>query len=132
MNAAEQDLRGEVALAIMAMLTWSEAHGGTKMLLDGSVSKWLTTGRPDVPGIARALKKLRYQLAQFIARGGHVPAWFPASLLKALGEPCCARDLTPSSATQPDALPACSPSQNAPTNAAHSGQTAPNPSQNFG
>jgi hypothetical protein len=95
----ECDLRGDTALAIMAMLSWSEAHGGTKMLLDGSVSKWLTSGKPDDPGIARALVKLRCQLARYVDRGGHVPEWFPASLLKALGEPCCGRDLALKEAT---------------------------------
>ena len=87
MNAAESDLRGEVALAILAYLAWAEAHGGTKLLLDGSVSKWLTTGRPDDPGISRALVKLRSQLARYIDHDGQVPNWLPASLLEALKEP---------------------------------------------
>ena len=79
-STLESDLRGEVALAIMAYLAWAEAHGGTKMLLDGSVSKWLTSGKPDDPGIARALLKLRNLLARFVASGGQVPSWFPPSL----------------------------------------------------
>jgi len=130
MTALEQDLRGEVALAIMAMLAWSEAHGGTQMLLDGSVSKWLTSGKPDDPGIGRALVKLRSQLGRFVGSGGHVPPWFPASLLKALGEPCCARDLAPSSATETDALSAPSPSENPRRQAVDGGHFAPNPSRN--
>ena len=94
-SALEQDLRGEVALAILAYLSWSEFHGGAGSLLDGSVDRWLTSGRPDDPGIARALVKLRSMLARYIDRGGKVPAWVPPSLLKAIGEPWCARDLAP-------------------------------------
>ena len=80
MNAAESDLRGEVALAIMAFLTWAEFHGGAGTLLDGSVSRWLTVCRPADPGIARALTNTRRALARYIARGGRVPAWVPPSL----------------------------------------------------
>jgi hypothetical protein len=111
MNAAEQDLRGDTTLAILAYLAWSDGHCDARRMLDGSIAAWLTAGRPDDPGIARALKKLRSQLAQFVAHGGHVPSWFPASLLKAIGEPCCARDLTPSSATQAETPPTRSPSR---------------------
>jgi len=85
-NAAEQDLRGEVALAIMAFLTFAEFHGGAAPLLDGTVSRWLTAGKPDDPQIAHALVKLRRQLARYAQHGGHVPEWFPKSLLAALGE----------------------------------------------
>ena len=91
--ALEQDLRGDTALAILAYLAWSDAHGGTKQLLDGSVAAWLTSGKPDDPQISRSLVKLRSQLARHVDHGGHVPEWFPASLLKALGEPWCVHDL---------------------------------------
>ena len=106
MTALEQDLRGDTALAILAYLAWSEAHSDAAKMLDGSIAAWLTAGKPDDPGIGRALVKLRSQLARYVDRGGHVPGWFPASLLKALGEPCCVRDLAPSSADRTDALPA--------------------------
>ena len=92
MNAAEADLRGEVALAIMACLTWAEFHGGATPLLDGTVDRWLTVGKPDDPGIGRALAKLRSMLARYVGSGGQAPEWFPASLLKAIGEPWCAGD----------------------------------------
>jgi hypothetical protein len=94
MTAAESDLRGEVALAIMAYLTWAQFHGGATPLLDGTVDRWLCAGKPDDPGIGRALVKLRSQLARYVDHGGHVPEWFPASLLKAIGEPWYAGDLT--------------------------------------
>jgi hypothetical protein len=116
MNAAESDLRGEVALAIMAYLTWAEFHGGATPLLDGTVDRWLCAGKPDDPGIGRALVKLRSQLARYVDHGGHVPEWFPASLLKAIGEPWCPRDLAkeePFSDRLTDALPARPPTGNA-------------------
>jgi hypothetical protein len=93
---SDSDLRGEVALAIMAFLTFAEFHGGAAPLLDGTIDRWLTAGRPDDPGISRALVKLRSMLARHIDRGGHVPEWVPASLLEAIGEPWCSRDVTPS------------------------------------
>jgi hypothetical protein len=86
-NAAESDLRGEVALAIMAFLTWAEFHGGAGALLDGSVSRWLTVCRPADHGIARALTNTRRALVRYIAHGGQVPGWVPASLAEALREP---------------------------------------------
>jgi hypothetical protein len=61
MTAAESDLRGEVALAILAYLSWAEYHGGAKSLLDGSVAARLTAGRLDDSGISRALVKLMRQ-----------------------------------------------------------------------
>jgi hypothetical protein len=86
MNSAEQDLRGDTALAILAYLAWSDAHCDARKMLDGSIAAWLTAGRPDDPGIGRALVKLRSQLARYVDHGGHVPEWFPPSLLKALGD----------------------------------------------
>jgi hypothetical protein len=85
-GALESDLRGEVCLAILAWLAWADAHSDARKMLDGSIAAWLTAGRPDDPQISRSLAKLRSQLAQFIAHGGHVPAWFPASLLEAINE----------------------------------------------
>jgi hypothetical protein len=92
-RAAESDLRDEVALAILAYLTWAEFHGGATPLLDGTVDRWLTSGKPDDSQISRSLVKLRSQLARYVDHGGQVPEWFPASLLKALGEPWCVHDL---------------------------------------
>lgn len=125
---AESDLRGEVALAIMAYLTWAQFHGGETVLLDGTVDRWLCAGKPDDPQISKSLVKLRLMLARYVNRGGHVPEWVPKSLLAALGEPWCARDLAPSSAPQSDALPACSPTVNAQPSTAHSGHSATNSS----
>jgi hypothetical protein len=99
--ALEQDLRGDTALAILAYLAWSDAHGGTKQLLDGSVAAWLTSGKPDDPQISRSLTKLRTQLARYVAQGGHVPGWFPPKLLEALGEPRCADEISAASMTAP-------------------------------
>jgi hypothetical protein len=129
MNAAESDLRGEVALAILAYLAWSDAHSDASKMLDGSIAAWLTAGKPDDPGIARALLKLRSMLARYVDRGGRVPEWFPASLLKALGEPCCARDLAakaPVEAHRTDALSAPSPSENPQKQSADTGHSGPN------
>ncbi len=129
MTATESDLRGEVALAIMALLTWAAFHGGATSLLDGTVDRWLCAGRPDDPGIGRALVKLRSQLALYLEQGGHVPEWFPASLLKAIGEPWCAGDLATkgrASDARTDALPAHSPARIARKGAVLRGQSAPN------
>jgi len=93
MTAAEQDLCGEVALAVMAYLTWAQFHGGATRLLDGTVDRWLTSGKPDDPQISRSLVKLRSMLARYVDRGGHVPEWFPPKLLEAIGTPWCAAEL---------------------------------------
>jgi len=86
MNSAEQDLRGDTALAIMAYLAWSDSHCDARKMLDGSISAWLTAGRPDDPQISRSLVKLRSMLAHFIDRGGAVPTWFPPKLLDAINQ----------------------------------------------
>jgi len=101
MTAAESDLRGDTTLAILAYLAWSDAHGDARLMLDGSIARWLTSGRPYDPQISRSLAKLRSQLARYIDHGGHVPEWFPASLLEALKEP--------SSVTTTDTHPAPTP-----------------------
>lgn len=81
MNAAEADLRGEVALVVMALLTWAQFHGGATSLLDGTVDRWLCAGRPCDPQIARALTNTRTALARYLACGGRVPQWLPVSLI---------------------------------------------------
>ena len=86
MTAAESDLRGEVCLAILAYLAWSDSHCDASKMLDGSIASWLTAGKPADPGISRALVKLRSHIARYVDHGGHVPEWFPASLLKAISE----------------------------------------------
>jgi hypothetical protein len=96
MTAAESDLRGEVALAILAWLAWSDSHCDASKMLDGSIASWLTAGKPADPGISRALVKLRSHIARYVDHGGHVPEWIPASLLKAIGEPWCAAELATS------------------------------------
>jgi hypothetical protein len=91
-GALEQDLRGDTALAILAYLAWADSHCDARKMLDGSISAWLTAGKPDDPQISRSLVKLRSQLACYVDHGGAVPSWFPSSLLKAIGEPWCAAD----------------------------------------
>jgi hypothetical protein len=84
MTAAEEDLRGETALAVMAYLTWAQFHGGAAPLLDGTVDRWLCVGRPYDPQIARALTNTRRALARYLERAGHSPEWIPSSLLEAI------------------------------------------------
>jgi hypothetical protein len=117
MNAAEQDLRGEICLAILAFLAFAEFHGGAAPLLDGTIDRWLCAGKPADPQIARALRNTRRVLNHYIASGGRIPAWVPASLLAALKEP--------SSAYMTDALPPGSPSGNTQPSAIASGQSRP-------
>ena len=87
MTAAESDLRGDTTLAILAYLAWADGHCDARKMLDGSISAWLTAGKPDDRQISRSLVKLRSQLARYVGHGGHVPEWFPKSLLEALKEP---------------------------------------------
>lgn len=101
MSAAESDLRGDTALAILAFLAYSDAHCDARKMLDGSIAAWLTAGKPDDSQISRSLVKLSTQLARYVDRGGRVPEWFPKSLLAALGEPWCEGDLAPSSDDHP-------------------------------
>jgi len=111
----ENDLRGEVALAILAWLAWSDSHCDARRMLDGSIAAWLTAGKPDDSQISRSLVKLRSMLARFIDHGGAVPSWFPPSLLKAINTPWCAHDLAPS-ADKISAAAATTPTTgNAPT-----------------
>jgi hypothetical protein len=94
-TVVESDLRGDVAIAIMAFLSFAEMYrGGARVVLDGAIADWITIGKPADPQISRALLKLRSMLARYVDRGG-VPSWFPPSLLAALGEPWCAAELAP-------------------------------------
>ena len=121
MTAAESDLRGEVALAVMAYLTWAEFHGGATPLLNGTVDRWLTAGKPDDPQIARALTNTRRALDRYVGHSGRTPEWFPASLLEALNAPC--------TDTQSAATKSPSPSENATTPTDRHGQFMVNPPQ---
>jgi len=76
-----------VALAILAFLTFAVFHGGAAPLLDGTIDRWLTAGKPCDPQIARALTNTRRALARYVGSVGRVPEWLPASLLEALKEP---------------------------------------------
>jgi len=80
LTGTEQDLRGEVALCLMALLSWAEFHGGLTPLIDGTVERFITAGRPADPGITRAIANTRSALARYVANGGHIPSWFPPSL----------------------------------------------------
>jgi hypothetical protein len=97
MTAAESDLRGETALAIMALLTWAEFHGGITPIIDGTVERFITAGKPHDAGINRAIANTRSALARYIANGGRTPAWLPASVLSLVNEPWCAADLATTS-----------------------------------
>lgn len=76
----ESDLRGEVALAIMALLTWAEFHGGRTALIDGTVERFITAGKPADSQVSRAIEHTRRALARYLERGGITPAWFPKSI----------------------------------------------------
>jgi hypothetical protein len=102
MTAAESDLRGEVALAIMALMTWAEFHGGLSPLIDGTVERFINAGKPDA-GISRAITNTRRAIARYLEHGRRTPAWLPASVLALLKEPV----LNP----QFDSLPTDAPSE---------------------
>ena len=121
MTTAETDLHGEIALAIMAFLTWAQFHGGATRLLDGTVDRWLCAGRPYDPQIARALTNTRAALARYLVRGGRLPEWLPTSLVEALKEP--------GTDTQSAATASPSPSENATTPEDRHGQFMVNPPQ---
>jgi hypothetical protein len=103
MNAAETDLRGEVALAIMALMTWAEFHGGLSPLIDGTVERFINAGKPDA-GISRAITNTRRAIARYLEHGGRTPAWVPVSVANLLKEPV----LNP----QFNSLPTGAPSEN--------------------
>jgi hypothetical protein len=87
MTAAEEILRGETALAIMAFLSWAEMYrGGARVVLDGAISSWVTVGRPADLQIARALDHTRAALGRYLASGAKVPAWLPESIIALLKE----------------------------------------------
>jgi hypothetical protein len=103
MTAAESDLRGEVALAIMALMTWAEFHGGLSPLIDGTVERFINAGKPDA-GISRAITNTRRAIARYLEHGGRAPEWLPASVLTLLKEPVAN--------PQFDSLPTNAPSTN--------------------
>jgi hypothetical protein len=82
--AIEQDLRGETCLAILALLTWAEFHGGRTALIDDTIERFVTVGCPADHGITRALANTKRALARYLAGGCHVPAWMPAKLLETI------------------------------------------------
>jgi hypothetical protein len=85
--ALEEDLRGETALCLMALFSWSEFHGGLAPWIDRTVEKFLTVGQPADPQITRAITNTRRALARYLATGAAVPRWLPASVLALLKEP---------------------------------------------
>jgi hypothetical protein len=80
-SVAEQDLRGDVAVCLMALISWAERTGGLTPLIDGTVERFLCSGRPCDPGISQAIDRARLSLGKYIANGGNVPSWLPASVL---------------------------------------------------
>jgi hypothetical protein len=80
-TAAEQDLRGDTALAVMALLTWAEFHGGRTVLIDGTIERFITTGGPPDPQVSRALANTRRALSRYLEHGNAAPAWLPHSIL---------------------------------------------------
>ena len=91
MNAPEQDLRGETALCLMALLTWGEFHGGSPALIDGTIARFIAAPGPADPQISRAIANTRSALARHLEHGGHTPTWLPASVLALLQEPTTAK-----------------------------------------
>ena len=96
-RAAESDLRGEVALCLMALFVWAEFHGGLDPWIDRTVERFITAGQPADAGITRAIANTRRALARHLDNGGRVPAWLPASVLALLQGPAP----NPSSSTAP-------------------------------
>jgi hypothetical protein len=86
MTAAEEDLRGEVALCLMALLTWAEFHGGLTPLIDGTVERFITAGKPADPSITRAVANTRKALGNYLKHSSTAPAWLPQSIVDLLQE----------------------------------------------
>ncbi len=105
----EQDLRGQVAICLMALFCWVEHHGGRTVLIDGTVERFIAASGTCDPQISRAIRNTRSVLARYLASGAAVPSWLPPSILELLQEPWCARDLAPSSETSSNDLPNRSP-----------------------
>ncbi|MGD0836916.1 MAG: hypothetical protein ABSB49_09775 [Polyangia bacterium] len=114
----EADLRGEVALALMALLTWAEFHGARAPEIGITIEKFLALGKPDT-GISRAIAKVRSLLGRYLAHGGTAPEWLPPSVLALLSD------------TTSDALPAQlgGNTRNLVNQSGHSGQSRPNSPQ---
>jgi len=87
MTAFEEDLRGETALCLMALFCWIEHHGGRTVLIDGTIERFITAGKPHDPQISRAITNTRRALARHLQHGGHAPAWLPESIISLLKEP---------------------------------------------
>jgi hypothetical protein len=64
--ALEQDLHGEVAICLAALLTWAEFHGGRTALIDGTISRFVCAGRPHDHGIDRAITTTSRALARYL------------------------------------------------------------------
>jgi len=93
MSAAEQDLRGDTAIAIMALLTWAEFHGGRTALIDGTIERFVTAGGDRDPQISRALANAKSSLARYLQHQKAPPKWLPASVLALINEPWCAAEV---------------------------------------
>lgn len=122
----ESDLRGETAVCLMALMTWAEFHGGRTALIDGTIERFVTAGKPADPQITRAITNTRSALARYLERNGTAPAWLPASVLELINTPWCAADSAPSSAPRTDSLPTCSPTESTRNAAPLRGCTAAN------
>ena len=106
MNAAESDLRSDTCIAVMALMTWAEFHGGRDALIGNTIERFVAAGGPDDPGITRALVKVRSHIARYIEQGGAVPSWFPPSLLALIRDSSwCEPELPRSPAPKVDATP---------------------------
>ena len=117
MTAAEQDLHGQVAICLMALLSWAEFHGGRTALIDDTISRFVCAGRPHDAGIDRAFSHTRIALARYLEHCARPPAWLPPSVLALLKAPV--------EAHRSDALSAPSPSENPQKQAANGGHSAP-------
>ena len=85
-GALESDLHGQVAICLMALLSWAEFHGGRTALIDGTVERFVTAGKPADPQISRAIEHTSRALARYLERNTAAPAWLPPTILALLQE----------------------------------------------
>jgi hypothetical protein len=92
MSEAEQDLRSDVAVCLMALFSWVEFHGGRTVLIDDTIARFICAGRPADTGITRAFGNARSSLARYLQHQKAPPSWLPASVLALINTPWCAAE----------------------------------------
>ena len=106
MTAAEQDLRGDVAICLMALFSWVEFHGGRTVLIDDTIERFITAGGSADLSITRAIGTARSSLARYLQFQKVPPAWLPASVLAIINTPWCASEVQAQVDPKVDATPA--------------------------